>query len=65
MKENPDELRRRIEMLDDCLSRLSAVLLISSSLDLDTVLQEVVDSAGALIDTCYGVITTVDAAGRV
>ena len=48
---NPDELRQENDMLRDRLSRLSAaVLRVSASLDLSTVLQEVVDSARAL--TC-------------
>ena len=57
----PDELRRRIEALEERASRLSgAVLRISSSLDLDTVLQEVVDSARALTGARYGVLVAVD-----
>ena len=61
MKATPDELRRRIEALEERISRLSgAVLRISSSLDLDTVLQEIVDSARALTGARYGVIVTVD-----
>ena len=48
MKGNPGELQRRIEALQERVSRLSAaVLRISASLDLDTVLQEAVDSARA------------------
>ena len=39
------------------------MLRINSSLDLDTVLQEVVDSACALTGAAQGVITTVDAGG--
>ena len=66
MKETPGELRRRIEALEERVSRLSgAVLRISSSLDLDTVLQEVVDSARALTGARYGVIVTVDDDQRV
>ncbi|MDE2667744.1 MAG: response regulator [Acidobacteriota bacterium] len=61
-----DELRRQIEALQERVSRLSAaVLRISVSLDLDTVLQEVVDSGCALTGAQYGVITTGDEAGRV
>ena len=61
-----DELRRQIEGLQERVSRLSAaVLRISVSLDLDTVLQEVVDSGRALTGAQYGVIATVDEAGRV
>ena len=53
-----------IEALRDRLSRLSeASLRINESLDLDTVLQEVVDSARALTDSHYGAITTLDDSG--
>ena len=66
MKDGSAALRRRIRSREERVSRLSAaVLRISSSLDLDTVLQEVVDSACALAGAGYGVITTVDAAGNV
>ena len=62
---NPDELRRENEVLRDRLSRLSAaVLRVSASLDLNTVLQEVVDSARALTGARYGAITTIDARGQ-
>ncbi|MCY4510953.1 MAG: hypothetical protein OXG35_28925, partial [Acidobacteria bacterium] len=66
MKESPATLRRQVQALEERVSRLSnAVLRISLSLDLDTVLQEVVDSARALADARYGVITTDDGAGNV
>ncbi len=59
-----DELMGEIEALRDRISKLSAASLrISSSLELDTVLQEVVDSARALTGACYGVITTTGAGG--
>ncbi len=62
---NPDELRRENEVLRDRLSRLSAaVLRVSASLDLQTVLQEVVESARALTSARYGAITTIDARGQ-
>ena len=62
---NRDELRREIEVLRDRLSRLSAaVLRVSASLDLNTVLQEVVESARALTGARYGAITTIDAVGQ-
>ena len=65
MNEHPDELRQQIEALQERVSRLSAaVLRISASLDLDTVLQEVVDSARALTGARYGLIATVDETGR-
>ena len=58
------ELRRENRALRDRFSRLSStVLRINSSLDLDTVLQEVIDSACALTGAAQGVITTVDAGG--
>ena len=48
------------------LSQLSAAILrISASLNVDTVLQEVVDSARALTGARYGIITTVDENGAV
>ncbi len=63
--DTPDELRRENEALRDRISRLSAaVLRISASLDVNTVLHEVVDSACALTGARYGVITTVDGAGQ-
>ena len=65
MKESPDELRRRIETLEDRISNLcAAVLRVSASLDLETVLREIVDSARALTGARYGVIATVDEAGN-
>ena len=58
---SPDELRRENEALGERISRLSAAILrISASLDVNTVLQEVVDSARALTGARYGVITTID-----
>ncbi len=60
------ELRREIRSVRDRFSRLSGtVLRVNSSLDLDTVLREVVDSARALTGASQGVITTVDAGGGV
>ena len=65
MKESPAELRLRIETLEDRISKLSAaVLRISASLDLETVLREIVDSARELTGARYGLITTVDDAGE-
>ena len=58
----PENRDRRIETLRE----LSAALLrVNASLDLTTVLQEVVDSARALTSARYGVVTTVDEAGQV
>ena len=62
---SPDELRRENEALGDRISKLSAAILrISASLDVHTVLHEVVDSARALTGARYGVITTIDDAGQ-
>ena len=64
--ENPDELRREIEMLRDRISKLSAASLrISASLDVNIVLSEIVESARALTDARYGTISTIDAAGKI
>ena len=61
-----DELRRRNEALEERISRLTAAILrVSSSLDLDTVLQEIVESARALTGAHDGVITTTDDVGQV
>ena len=50
----------------DRLSRLSeASLRISESLDVDTVLQEVLDNARSLTDARYSLITTLDESGQV
>ena len=63
---NSDELRREIELLRDRISRLTAASLrISASLDVDTVLREIVEGAQALTGADYGVITTVDDSGQV
>ena len=63
---NPDELRREVELLRDRISRLTAASLrISASLDVDTVLREIVEGAQALTGADYGMITTVDASGQV
>ena len=49
-----EALRRRISVLS------AASLRISASIDLDTVLHEVVDSARALTGSGYGLIITLD-----
>lgn len=60
-----DELMREIEVLRDRISRLSAASLrISASLDLDTVLSEVVESARALTGARYGGIATIGDSGE-
>ena len=65
MQESPDQLRQRNRMLENRISSLcTAVLRVSASLDLETVLREIVDNACALTGARYGVITTVDDAGQ-
>ena len=61
-----DERDQQIEALRDRLSRLSeASLHINESLDFETVLQGVLDSARALTNARYGVITLLDDAGQI
>ncbi len=61
-----DQPYREIEMLRERLSRLSAASLrINESLDFDTVLQGVLDSARSLTAARYGVMTLLDDAGGV
>ena len=66
MTDNTTELHHRIELLEEHIARLStAALRINSSLDLDKVLQEVVDSARILTNARYGIITTIDSDGLI
>ena len=66
MTRTPDQLLREVAALKERVSRLSAAILRSnSSLDLDVVLHEVVDSARTLTGARYGVIVTVDDSGRI
>ena len=59
------ELKRENKSLRDRFARLSVtVLRVNSSLDLNTVVQNVVDSACALTGAGKGVVTTIDAGGR-
>ena len=63
--QSPDELRRENQILRDRISRLSAASLrISASLDLDTVLSEVVESSRALTGARYGGSVTIGESGR-
>ncbi len=65
MKE-ADRLRRENETLRARLARLSEVSLrVTASLDLDTVLQEVVDGARSLTGARYGAVGVLDDSGRV
>ncbi len=58
------DARRENEALRERISTLSAAILrISSTLDVDTVLAEAVESARGLTGARYGVIVTVDEAG--
>ena len=60
-----DDLRREIEALRERISRLSAAVQhVNASLDLDTVLDEILESARALTGARYGFITTIDEAGQ-
>ncbi len=64
--EQADDQAREIAELRDRLSRLSqASLRINESLDFDTVLQGVLDSACSLTGSRYGVITLLDDSGQV
>ena len=63
--DRPDERDQRIRQLEERLSRLSqASLRINESLDFDTVLQEVADSARALTASRYAAITVLDENGH-
>ena len=60
-----DQTNCEIKALRERISALSAAILrISASLDVATVLQEVVDAACALTAARYGVIVTVDDSGK-
>ena len=63
---NSDELARENQALRGRLSRLGeASLRINESLDFETVLQGVLDSARSLTGSRYGVITLLDDGGRI
>ena len=60
-----ESLRREVAALRERIVTLSAAILrISASLDLDTVLREVVDSARALTGARHGLIAAVNASGE-
>ena len=60
----PDDLKRENEALRARIASLSAASLrISASLDLDTVLREIVETAQSLTGAHYGSIATIDEAG--
>ena len=66
MMKSPDELMRENEKLRNRIASLSgAVLRISASLDVDTVLKEIADNARALTGARYAMITVFDDAGQV
>ena len=62
---SPDELRRENAALTERLTTLSAAILrISASLDVETVMREVLESAIALTGARHGVIATMDDSGQ-
>ena len=63
---NERDQQTEIEALRNRLSKLSAASLrINESLDLGTVLQEILDSARSLTDARYGIIVYLDEKGQV
>ena len=63
--DDSDGLRLEIQALRDRMTQLcGATLHISESLDFETVLQGVVDTARVLTDSKYGVLTTLDESER-
>ena len=66
LMKSADELMREVEALRDRISSLSgAVLRISASLDVDTVLKEIAENARALTGARGAVITALDDAGQI
>ena len=60
-----NEMDSEIQALRERLSRLSAAILrVNSSLDLDTVLREILSSTRDLVGARYGVITSIDETGQ-
>ena len=65
MTTDPSSPHQQIEALQNRISTLcAAILRISGSLDLETVLQEIVESARALTGATQGLITTIDREGQ-
>ena len=65
MKKKPDNPKRANQASRNRTSRLSAALLrIGASLDLDTVLKEIVESARTLTRARYGAMATIDDSGQ-
>ena len=63
---SPEELRNDNRVLRERISQLSAASLrISASLDVNTVLHEVVKSARSLTHSRYGAIVTIDDSGQI
>ena len=59
-----NEIMKENEASQERISQLSAAILrINASLDVGTILQEVVDSARVLTGTRYGAITTIGESG--
>ena len=63
--ESIEELRREIKQLRERQTRMGeACIRINESLDFESVLQEVVDSARSLTHATYGMMTVLDESGR-
>ena len=63
MKKPDTETREADVLRERILGLSSAILRIGRTLDVDAVLREAVDSACALTDARFGVVTTIDASG--
>jgi len=65
MTNNSAALRQRVRALEERIASLSgAILRISESLEVDTVLQGIIDNARALTGASLGAIVTIDSKGR-
>ena len=66
LPDNTDELQREVQSLRNRLTKLSeASYRITQGLDIETLLQEVVESASSLTEAKYGVLLTYDESGTV